>query len=380
MKNRLRAPPRAEAAFGVDGSFNTAGDRTRIASALSGAFTPGAVEGGGDVRGDIGETRNAGSPGGVARGAHRRRLSARARAPPSRANHGGGASGGGARRRRRARSGGADGRREDVARLGAGGVAVQALRRPGPVRARGRARARPPSAAGDGVDFQKSARAGARARRRVKKNERTKGTKGKKKRLFWGLLTAPLLTNAKPYDDDDGGDGGASAPPISFSNVSDEAEAFLPRLVFQEADLRGQRRRGGGGATRGSRGGGGEPREASRGRERRRAAAAAAAAAAADAAAASPPRRGAETRARGPDSARGAGGSFRAGGRRPFAGGVSKTPQEGEATREEEGEGAATREEGEEGEIREEAETFPTTRLERLVRLERQLERASRDG
>ena len=50
----------AEAAFGVDAAAVAAGDRTRIASALSGAFTPGVVEGGGDVRGDIGETRNAG--------------------------------------------------------------------------------------------------------------------------------------------------------------------------------------------------------------------------------------------------------------------------------------------------------------------------------
>ena len=47
------------AAFGVDAAAVAAGDRTRIASALSGAFTPGVVEGGGDVRGDIGETRNA---------------------------------------------------------------------------------------------------------------------------------------------------------------------------------------------------------------------------------------------------------------------------------------------------------------------------------
>ena len=196
-----KPPPGAaasEAAFGVDaaaGSFNTAGDRTRIASALSGAFTPGAVEGGGDVRGDIGETETPGPPG-VARGAHRRRLSARA--ARRRAGKGGGASGGGARRRRRARGGGADGRREDVARLGAGGVAVQALRRPGPVRARGRARASRRGAAGDGSRFSKIGARGERARGdAVKKNERTKGTKGKKKRLFWGLLTAPLLTNAK---------------------------------------------------------------------------------------------------------------------------------------------------------------------------------------
>ena len=230
-----KPPPGAaasEAAFGVDGSFNTAGDRTRIASALSGAFTPGAVEGGGDVRGDIGETRNAGSPGALPAGltdaasllarraAEREKAAARAEAE-------------------RAAAAAREAAAPMVAARTSRDWAPAALlcKRfgvPDPFEL-GDGRARPVEAPpATGVDFQKSARAGSARAETSEEKRKDERNERKEKAPFLGAIDGTAIDERENPTTTTEVMEVPPPPPISFSNVSDEAEAFLRGLFFKK--------------------------------------------------------------------------------------------------------------------------------------------------
>ena len=231
-----KPPPGAAAsvaAFGVDaaaGSFNTAGDRTRIASALSGAFTPGTVEGGGDI-----PDRSAGSPGALPAGltdaasllarraAEREKAAARAEAE-------------------RAAAAAREAAAPMVAARTSRDWAPAALlcKRfgvPDPFEL-GDGRARPVEAPpATGVEFQKSAicAAGSARAETSEKKRKDERNERKGKAPFWGAIDGTavderetLTTTTTEVMEV------PPPPPISFSNVSDEAEAFLRGLFFKK--------------------------------------------------------------------------------------------------------------------------------------------------
>ena len=226
-------PPGAaasEAAFGVDGSFksfNTAGDRTRIASALSGAFTPGAVEGGGDI-----PDRNAGSPGALPAGltdaasllarraAEREKAEARAEAE-------------------RAAAAAREAAAPMVAARTSRDWAPAALlcKRfgvPDPFEL-GDGRARPVEAPpATGVDFQKSARAGSACAETSEKKRKDERNERKGKAPFGGAIDGAAINERENPTTTTEVMEVPPPPPISFSNVSDEAEAFLRGLFFKK--------------------------------------------------------------------------------------------------------------------------------------------------